>query len=68
MQSSMSTTLKRVSTNTFSRPSICASSILAVPVARPGPWTDAGLTHTTSRPCVAPISRTARSPACFVRS
>ena len=39
-----------------------------MPPARPGPWTDDGLTHTTSTPVSRPASNTARSPSVLERS
>ena len=67
-QSSMSTRLMFVGTNTFSRPSRNASRNRAVPPLRPGPCTEEGLTQTRSCPSSRAALSAARSPSVLVRS
>ena len=67
-QSSMSTRLTYVGTNTRRRPSRNASRIRPVPPARPGPCTEDGLTSTRSWPSSREVASAARSPSVFVRS
>ena len=39
-----------------------------VPLARPGPCTEDGFTHTASTPCARAVASTASSPSCLERS
>ena len=67
-QSSTSTMENDVSTNSAVRARAAYSSSFADPVVRPGPWTDEGLTVTTSIPRSLPTARASRSPRYFDRS
>src|ERR1700729_4245365 len=64
----MSTRLTYVGTNTRRRPSRDAGRIRPVPPARPGPWTEDGLTSTRSWPTSREVASAARSPSVLVRS
>src|SRR6476659_9924724 len=64
----MSTIENDVSSRTAVRALAAYRSSFAEPVVRPGPWTEDGLTVTTSIPRSRPAARAARSPGYFDRS